>query len=684
MWSTDLYIVALLDEYVAPKSVVAGYVRRQLLHVEEERRIKGIICERQNGRDHGGGLYHISLTHSGLEFDKEDPPLKVAIESGLLLHALFDLNLCHRVKIHMIKHYTEVHEVRAKMKLFFLDQSNSTPPTMELDQRWWDGISPKCLIQDPWMSTELKQRRWLVPLLESWLDDSEHLQSWLDHFEATTRIVNNPLDEDRVFPQCVAIRLMKTTKVRHLDVTGPEFGLTSSFQYMGKFLDDMRERDFEDEPEWLLEECENLRLFKTRMPRFSQAFFYEFSEEEITSRSGQQISSATSKRAGQAYVRSEVRLHSKCGISDVWYTFVDQNKGLYGGDDSENQPLSSFLPQQGIPWMEFPDAWALWGIFRWKGDHSRPQPTKRPSSEIPRAMFTPSVDGSTSQSRGESPVEEDVGEVTMEEDVEDVAVKEDVEGVTVEEGIEEVAVDEDERIAVSAGSRGENSGRGSVDAALVSVDGVIQGGERLGEGVQAEVNNGGSDDQSTIPSFDAAPSEASGKGEAGGGFVREVSVETSYSAAFEWPENPSFIVAMSNALDDAEKQVGWAPEQQQPSPNPAPMDLTDDLSVVVEVARDESDGTGGQDEMEGVEASQSVLVYDSSSDEAAVEEAGEAMEVQDVAPAADGKWCTGFYRGGAFFADIMDSTFDGRRQCNQVSKGECPPRAFASSSGKVC
>lgn len=69
------------------------------------------------------------------------------------------------------------------------------------------------------------------------------------------------------------------------------------------------------------------------MPRFSQLFFHDFSESEVC---GQECQSPdgrlVSRRAAKAYLSSGVRLESKCGLSDIWYLYLDQNAGGLGED----------------------------------------------------------------------------------------------------------------------------------------------------------------------------------------------------------------------------------------------------------------------------------------------------------------------------------------------------------------
>jgi hypothetical protein len=96
-------------------------------------------------------------------------------------------------------------------------------------------------------------------------------------------------------------------------------------------LDLRRRNAFKEKPSRFTEESRTLGLFQTRMPRFSQLFFYDFSEEEVCQKQGQLGSGLlASERAATTYLDSNVRLESKCGISDVWYWCLEQSARLYG------------------------------------------------------------------------------------------------------------------------------------------------------------------------------------------------------------------------------------------------------------------------------------------------------------------------------------------------------------------
>jgi hypothetical protein len=112
------------------------------------------------------------------------------------------------------------------------------------------------------------------------------------------------------------------------------------------------------------------------MPRFSQMFFYEFEEWEVTKGLGQSKNgSVVSRRGAGAYVRSGVRLESSCGISDVWYRYVELNAGRFKGQNSTSMEFSIHSPVH--PSLEVREMEAAGKLFGWDRMHSRPRPTKK-------------------------------------------------------------------------------------------------------------------------------------------------------------------------------------------------------------------------------------------------------------------------------------------------------------------
>jgi len=218
MWSTDLYLVTLLDEYVAPQTVVSDYVRKQLLRQEEENSIRQAIENRQEGQRDINDTYERWLWYSGIDFETQALNLRNIIARGDLLRALFDLTLDQSVR-HMLNHYTEFHEARRTIQLFFTKFANRISEGENPDGLWWDGAFVSQSPDKRWISVSLKNHSSFLPILESWLSDSDYLQSWLRDYEAETPLVNNPRGENRVFSESIAMGVLQFIKVRYLNAS---------------------------------------------------------------------------------------------------------------------------------------------------------------------------------------------------------------------------------------------------------------------------------------------------------------------------------------------------------------------------------------------------------------------------------------------------------------------------------
>lgn len=66
-------------------------------------------------------------------------------------------------------------------------------------------------------------------------------------------------------------------------------------------------------------------------------FFHEFSDSEVEEHTSQAITRSASVRGAKAYLSSGIRLESKCGISEVWYWYL------------EKTPTSSRDPEAPLP-----------------------------------------------------------------------------------------------------------------------------------------------------------------------------------------------------------------------------------------------------------------------------------------------------------------------------------------------
>ena len=109
-------------------------------------------------------------------------------------------------------------------------------------------------------------------------------------------------------------------------------------------MDVRRRSDFADRPPEFLQECEALGLFQTRMPRFPQLFFLNFSETGVIGKEGQSPLGPSATQWGcMDWLISQPRLESKCGMSDVLYLHLERvaghpDKKLPRADDRGERP----------------------------------------------------------------------------------------------------------------------------------------------------------------------------------------------------------------------------------------------------------------------------------------------------------------------------------------------------------
>ena len=217
MLSTDLHLVAMLDDYVAPQPVTAGFVRQQLLQHESEvaarRAVQQYRCCKKPVVS--SGFYQRCLSHSGLDFDGENPALTDAIASGLLYGHLTDLGLGHYVKTSKIQRYTEFHSVRHSVSWLVSEwvDMGILCPDVDLDHLWWDACYETEGLHCPWIPLPLKEHPGFYAVFDSWLEDSNRLQAMLEGYETNTEAVNNPGDVSRVLPESVAIKALELVEV---------------------------------------------------------------------------------------------------------------------------------------------------------------------------------------------------------------------------------------------------------------------------------------------------------------------------------------------------------------------------------------------------------------------------------------------------------------------------------------
>lgn len=169
--------------------------------------------------------------------------------------------------------------------------------------------------------------------------------------------------------------------------------ISHQFQSLGKLLDRRRRAKFSAKSVQFKEECELLGLFQARLPGFSQLFFHSFTEQEVEWKQAQsEAGGVVSRRAAEAYLRSRVRLQSSCGISDLWYNYVESNATLFHQPKTSSPPTfpSGSNGPPGLPAVSFPSSPSLHPrldnqqmqevqrLFAWDTLHSRPRPIKKP------------------------------------------------------------------------------------------------------------------------------------------------------------------------------------------------------------------------------------------------------------------------------------------------------------------
>lgn len=213
MWSPDLHIVALLDLYLGPMPEVSQLVRRQLLREKDVESIRQAIESAAKGAGPLEPPYTLWLSCSGLEFTDKPAALVSLVASGELQHALFDLTIGLRARSFQLNRYTEVHEVREMMEHFFVEFEELVGWGGN-GNLWWDGISSERTSHQHWLTTRLRGEPRFIPILESWLSDNEDLQFWLDDYQNSSPIVNNPTSPDRVFSYNDGMAITEFAKVR--------------------------------------------------------------------------------------------------------------------------------------------------------------------------------------------------------------------------------------------------------------------------------------------------------------------------------------------------------------------------------------------------------------------------------------------------------------------------------------
>ena len=208
-------MVALLDLYLGPLSQVTELVRRQLLREAEAESIRQAIEDAVKETGAPETSHSICLSHSGLDFAVRSGALVLLVVTGQLHRALFDLTLDQRVRSPKMSQYTEVHDAREMFRWFFVEFKGFTTRGAD-EELWWDGISAEHTPHEPWLAQQLRDHDELLPILDSWLNDSNWLQLWLDCQLEESMMVNNPRSEHPVISYSSAVATLNFAKVRSL------------------------------------------------------------------------------------------------------------------------------------------------------------------------------------------------------------------------------------------------------------------------------------------------------------------------------------------------------------------------------------------------------------------------------------------------------------------------------------
>jgi len=345
-WSTSLERVVVLKLYLGPEPEVASFVREQLITDEEEAAVRRSINNVAKGEASPESVYGEYLTRSSLNVKR------VLLEVGMksLAGAVFDLNLGDLVRRMQLSRFSEVHEARELVEGFVWKWRGGPVGTYSMGSIWWDGIDDLPTEHEWWTSVDLERDPDFLAVLRRWLEDNDGLQSWLDNLGESPALVNNGgSGEGPVFSACVAFQVVGLAEVRSVLTEGRKY--LTKHQSQGRILDLRRRNDFREKPSWFIEECGNLGLFETKMPRFSQLFFYDFSVEEICEKEGQLAGGRLLlRRAAAAQGNSNVRLESKSGISEVWYRCLEGKPETSGKESTslEQNGKLRLLKQPGL------------------------------------------------------------------------------------------------------------------------------------------------------------------------------------------------------------------------------------------------------------------------------------------------------------------------------------------------
>ena len=123
-------------------------------------------------------------------------------------------------------------------------------------------------------------------------------------------------------------------------------------------------------PTLCFSECESLGLLITRMPHFSQLFFYKPTAAEAALSLGQPDASTALILAARWYLKSGTQFQSKCGISDVLYHYLNEKSADPKGLAMQSSP--SYSVSHPMPSLSPPQLFAIRETLSWPDHPTRP------------------------------------------------------------------------------------------------------------------------------------------------------------------------------------------------------------------------------------------------------------------------------------------------------------------------
>jgi hypothetical protein len=210
-WSTDLYLVSLLQEYVTPEPFIADFVRDQLITDEQKDALTVSIRQVTKIWRTISTPYDAFVNYTGLNWRKEE---EVDELMPLIRGGMFDLMLGDRLRRMLINGYEEVDAVRRRFEYLISVHKAFVESRCEDMSIWWDRADVDAVPMKQWVSTSLAEDGDFAKVVLSWLEDGRKLQNWLREYEERGVLANNPAQENkRVVSEEAAVEIIGFAKV---------------------------------------------------------------------------------------------------------------------------------------------------------------------------------------------------------------------------------------------------------------------------------------------------------------------------------------------------------------------------------------------------------------------------------------------------------------------------------------